>query len=216
MRRTKQDAQATREQLLEAAERLFLERGLARTSLQDIAQAAGVTRGAFYWHFTDKVALVQALIDRVDLPLEEASREAETLLAGAPLERLRLMARAPFELITRDPRARRVFTILLHRGEFVGELAPLARRHDEAMDDCIGRMRRCFEAAEAAGQLAPGIGSAVAATALLALVDGLLRLCTQGEAGGETDGSTAERLCREAPLAIDALITGLATQGLRA
>ncbi|MBP6903172.1 MAG: TetR family transcriptional regulator [Burkholderiaceae bacterium] len=216
MRRTKEDAQATREQLLEAAERLFLERGLVRTSLQDIAQAAGVTRGAFYWHFTDKVALVQALIDRVDLPLEQASREAETTLAHAPLERLRLMARAPFELIASDLRARRVFTILLHRGEFVGELAALARRHDEAMDDCIGRMQRCFEAAEAAGQLGPGISAAVAATALLALVDGLLRLCTQGEAGGETDGRTAERLCREAPLAIDALITGLAQHGRRA
>ena len=48
MRRTKEDAQQTRESLLDAAECLFAERGVSRTSLQDIAKAAGVTRGAVY------------------------------------------------------------------------------------------------------------------------------------------------------------------------
>ena len=41
-RRTKQDALATREALLDAAERMFEQRGVSRTSLNDIAQAAGV------------------------------------------------------------------------------------------------------------------------------------------------------------------------------
>ena len=41
MRRTKEDAQQTRESLLDAAERLFAERGVSRTSLQDIAKAQG-------------------------------------------------------------------------------------------------------------------------------------------------------------------------------
>ena len=45
-RRTKEDALATRTALLDAAERVFLQRGVSRTSLADIAQAAGVTRGA--------------------------------------------------------------------------------------------------------------------------------------------------------------------------
>ena len=46
VRRTKEDAQATRSALLDAAEHVFLQRGVSRTSLNDIAQAAGVTRGA--------------------------------------------------------------------------------------------------------------------------------------------------------------------------
>ena len=50
-RRTKQDAQATREALLDAAEHVFEQRGVARTSLNHIAEAAGLTRGAVYWHF---------------------------------------------------------------------------------------------------------------------------------------------------------------------
>ena len=50
-RRTKAEAQATRNALIDAAERLFDSQGVSRTSLQDIAQAAGATRGAIYWHF---------------------------------------------------------------------------------------------------------------------------------------------------------------------
>ena len=61
-RRTKADAQITRSALLDAAELLFDERGVSRTSLADIAQAAGTTRGAIYWHFADKAALFLSLI----------------------------------------------------------------------------------------------------------------------------------------------------------
>ena len=75
---TKQEAQITRERLLDAAERVFEARGVARTSLAEIAQAAGVTRGALYWHFKDKAALFNAMLDRVALPL---SAELEALLA---------------------------------------------------------------------------------------------------------------------------------------
>ena len=45
-RRTKAEAEQTREQILDAAEAVFLDRGVARASLAEIAQAAGVTRGA--------------------------------------------------------------------------------------------------------------------------------------------------------------------------
>ena len=62
-RRTKEDAQATRTALLDAAERVFQQRGVSRTSLNEIAQAAGVTRGALYWHFKDKAALFNAMME---------------------------------------------------------------------------------------------------------------------------------------------------------
>ena len=63
MRRTKEEALATRNGLLDAAERLFLEQGVAGTSLNDIAVAAGTTRGAIYWHFRDKADLFNAMMD---------------------------------------------------------------------------------------------------------------------------------------------------------
>jgi len=177
-RRTKEAALATRERLLDAAEHLFLTRGIGRTTLSDIAQAAGTTRGAVYWHFADKTSVVQALFERVDLPMEQALQAAEQQTETDPVERLRRLAREPFALMVREPRARAVFVILLHRAEFTGELDALNTRNDEALNDCTSRMRRLFEQAEAAGRLAPGVTPSAAAVSLLALVDGLMRLAT--------------------------------------
>ena len=50
-RRTKAEADETRTKLLDAAEEVFFEKGVSRTSLGDIAQRAGATRGAVSWHF---------------------------------------------------------------------------------------------------------------------------------------------------------------------
>ena len=54
MRKTKEEAQQTRCNLLAAALTVFYHRGVAHTSLDEIAKAAGVTRGALYWHFKNK------------------------------------------------------------------------------------------------------------------------------------------------------------------
>ena len=88
-RRTKEDAAATRNGLIDAAERVFCEKGVSRASLSDIASAAGATRGAIYWHFKDKVDLFNAMMDRVTLPLEEGCAQFSCLASGDPVGRLR-------------------------------------------------------------------------------------------------------------------------------
>ena len=92
-RRTKEDAAATRELLLDAAEREFCERGATRTSLAEVASAAGVTRGAVYWHFRDKSDLFSAMCARAKLPMEMLLERAGNTLQDDPrlnaaLERL--------------------------------------------------------------------------------------------------------------------------------
>ncbi len=57
VRKTKEEAMLTRQQLLNAAIEQFALRGVAETTLTDIADAAGVTRGAVYWHFRSKAEL---------------------------------------------------------------------------------------------------------------------------------------------------------------
>ena len=78
VRRTKEEAQETRAQILVAAEKAFFERGVARTTLADIATLAGVTRGAIYWHFSNKADLVQAMLDTLHEPLEEMAKASES------------------------------------------------------------------------------------------------------------------------------------------
>jgi len=62
-RKTKEDAQATREGVLIAALDLFSEKGYSRTTFSDIAKKISMTRGAVYWHFDNKPALLAAMVD---------------------------------------------------------------------------------------------------------------------------------------------------------
>lgn len=64
MRRTKEDAQLTKEHLLDTALEIFNQKGYSHTTPADIAFGADVTRGAFYHHFNDKDDLYQQLLSR--------------------------------------------------------------------------------------------------------------------------------------------------------
>ena len=65
MRKTKVEAQKTRNYLLKAALDTFYTRGVSRSSINEIAQTAGVTRGALYWHFKNKEDLFEGLFQQV-------------------------------------------------------------------------------------------------------------------------------------------------------
>jgi AcrR family transcriptional regulator len=69
---------ATRAALLDEATRLFAERGFAATSLEDVASACQVTRGAVYHHFAGKQALFEAVLD-----VQETKAVAEVIAAAA-------------------------------------------------------------------------------------------------------------------------------------
>ena len=64
MRKTKIEANKTRQHLLNAALEVFWREGVTRASLQAIAQQAGVTRGALYWHFKNKEDLFESMIEQ--------------------------------------------------------------------------------------------------------------------------------------------------------
>src|ERR671914_796764 len=102
-RRSKEDALATRNSLLDAAERGFLTQGVAGTSLNDIAVAAGTTRGAIYWHFKDKADLFNAMMDRVVLPLQGTIASVEQRGQDDPLPALRQALQQAFRQTVADP-----------------------------------------------------------------------------------------------------------------
>jgi AcrR family transcriptional regulator len=76
----------TRQRLLDEAERLFRERGYAATSLEQIAEAAEVTKGAIYGHFSSKEDLLLSAIESAPVPdygaaLNDQSRPLRERLA---------------------------------------------------------------------------------------------------------------------------------------
>jgi AcrR family transcriptional regulator len=90
-RSNRERTEQTRQTLMDAARRLFIEKGYAETATPDIVAAAGMTRGALYHHFEDKKALFRAVIEREAADVaEEIERRAKpetepraALLAGA-------------------------------------------------------------------------------------------------------------------------------------
>ncbi|XPE23014.1 TetR family transcriptional regulator [Shigella sonnei] len=56
-KRTKAEALKTRQELIETAIAQFAQHGVSKTTLNDIADTANVTRGAIYWHFENKTQL---------------------------------------------------------------------------------------------------------------------------------------------------------------
>ena len=68
--------QEKRRALLDAAYELFLERGTAKTSVEDITSRAKVAKGTFYLYFQDKGAVMQALLGRVSYQLLNNACEA--------------------------------------------------------------------------------------------------------------------------------------------
>lgn len=76
-------AQMTREAILDVAEGVFYEMGLSGTTLEEIARRANVSRGAIYWHFTNKIEVFEAVFERTasfyECWLEEAVNKATSL-----------------------------------------------------------------------------------------------------------------------------------------
>jgi len=174
VRRSKEDALATRNTLLDAAERVFLAQGVAGTSLNDIALAAGTTRGAIYWHFKDKADLFNAMMDRVTLPLESATRAAAE--AGeAPLHLVERSLVEALALTVNNPQVRRVFEVATLKVEYTSEMASVQERHLLARNQCVADFERALRlAARKAGVRLP-VPATIAAQGLHAMVSGLIQ-----------------------------------------
>jgi len=124
-RRTKDQSAQTRETILDAAEIEMEARGVAQTSLDRIARRAQVTRGAIYWHFSDKHALLEAMVGRTHLPMRDLRQCLSQHIPGnEPLWLLREMMRHGLERLGNDAQHRRVCHIVLHRCEIPEEGHP--------------------------------------------------------------------------------------------
>lgn len=173
-RHTKEEALATRHRLLDAAEVLFQAQGVSQTSLQQIAQQAGATRGAIYWHFKDKADLFNAMMERVTLPLEAAA-QATGRSEDDPLREVERVLVAALRLMTTDPQVRRVFEVATHKVEYTQEMRSVQQRHLDARNACVADFERALRLAARRQHVRLAVPAAVAAQGLHALVSGLIQ-----------------------------------------
>lgn len=177
MRRTREEAEKTREAIVEAALDCFHRHGIARSTLDQIAAAARVTKGAVYHHFEGKHAILHELREQVTLPLLDA---ADTSLlrdpAVAPLDRIERFLAGMLEGIQGNARQRQALAVMLFKCEYVDGL----ERELEGALRTNRRLRQVFETvyAEAAkdGTLVTGLSPKVSAMETAMFLSGLMRL----------------------------------------
>ena len=173
-RRTKDEANETRDAILNAAEKMFYARGVSRTTLEQIARAAGVTRGAVYWHFKDKLELCTVMTDRIFLPYEDMLKELVEQTADAPLQALKKACLHSLKMMASDKRRQNIVSILTLRCEYVEEMIGVMERRNQCKNRMLEASEKVFARAKKMKTLAPCWTPRKAALTLQALMTGLI------------------------------------------
>ncbi len=180
-RRTKEEAQRTRQQLLDAARVVFHRNGVARSTLEQVASEAGVSRGAIYWHFKNKAELFFALRTDVLTPLfEQMDATFQSDHYPNPLDALEVALKATFEALDNRPQLRQMLEIMVLRCESVAEFAAVRQEADRPSLEFLGRVEQIYREAAAGGYLCPAADPAALAWDTWAFVGGLLHALLAG------------------------------------
>jgi len=174
VRKTREEALATRDSIIDAAESVFYEKGVARASLEDIATAAGVTRGAIYWHFKDKAELFDAMMQRVMLPVEDLGDRADACSSEDPLLSLRNCAVGVLLRTAKDEGVQRIFEIANYKCEYVGDAAGVRERHIASQAECLKTIEAGFRECVKTGRVPASVNPRIAAIGAMSLVSGLI------------------------------------------
>lgn len=155
MRRTKEDAEKTRQKVLEAALKLFSQNGYSQTTFSMIARESGFSRGPIYWHFSNKNELYEAVIA---VSQEALSNLVEETLArpGSAAKNIDHFIQRWLALLVEDRWFRQSFEILLNKSELTSELAETLKRERGLTRSIIAMFTTLVERARQDGDLPPG------------------------------------------------------------
>lgn len=171
MRRTKAAAEQTRQQLLDAALRVFGRRGYDATTLDEIAREAAVTRGAIYWHFKGKPELYAALLAERQGP---AAATLAAILAAddPPAARLRALIARSLALLEEDAAYRATLELTLFKTGAAPDLAEGLAQKVAGLRGLRQSLAELVRAGQRRGELRADLDPEAAATTILSLING--------------------------------------------
>ncbi|MCE7886632.1 MAG: TetR family transcriptional regulator [Alphaproteobacteria bacterium PRO2] len=174
MRRAKEDAKKTREDILNAAVRFFSEKGVARTTLDEVAKAANVTRGAVYWHFENKTQIFEALHDRLHRPFIDMILDDLKKDHPEPVIQLRDLCTKILLDLEQDEQKRQALFLFLIKCDYSGDLAIYKDEHREKKAESMRLFKHYFEKAKRAGKLPPKANPELLAESTSCFMKGIL------------------------------------------
>ncbi len=187
VRKTKEDAAITRQRIISAARDMFLQKGVSRTSLEQIASQASVTRGAVYWHFQNKAELFHAMREEVYLPLID--RMDDTLLGNSddasidPLGRIRKHLESTIQILDNDPTTRATYEVMMTKCEYVDEFADVLQSILSNCSGLVHKMEQAYAKAQEIGQVGTQVTAAELAMDTHLFFSGLLHMWVKDTEG---------------------------------
>ncbi len=175
MRRTKEEAAATREKLLHSALVVFSAKGYSSARLEDIAQEAGVTRGAIYWHFNGKAELYNALVSEYS---SRGTAVVQKAISGGGTFRqiLRKIFISLLSSVEDDKDLRAIMEIALFKTELTKELKPGRQQQIEASRALLAGIAEAMRRGALAGELRKDLAPEEMARAFMAFQNGAIYL----------------------------------------
>ena len=178
MRRTKEDAEETRQKLLHSALEVFGEKGFAAPRLADIAAAAGLTRGAIYWHFKNKEELFLELIRSRINPFIQVVEEI-FVRRLSPLNALKaIVAEVPAALLNQDDLLANQ-KLIFFKKRAVGGFPQVESLMGDELAELKKRVVALIRKGQKAGELIAVKPEAVLVS-LMALIVGLAEMVVEG------------------------------------
>lgn len=173
VRRTKEEAQATRQSILDAAVCAFYKKGVAQATMEDIAESAGVTRGAVYWHFKNKQEIVGALHDEIHQPLSAILMEELAAAHPDPLKQLEKLYIRILKQIVTDEAKHRILSVFTTKCDYTGDLECFLERQTCQKQEAMNMITDRFEYAETQGLLRPGADPKLIALSSVCYISGI-------------------------------------------
>jgi len=185
VRKTKEDAQLTRQRIIDAAREVFLQRGVSKTSLEHIASQADVTRGAVYWHFKDKTEIFHALRNQVFLPLIDRMDDTLTLESkDDPLTQIEKSLSDTINELNKNIVMRQTYEITMIKCEYVDEFATVLEQIINNCSSITEKIQLAYERAKALNILASNLTPQALALDTHLFFSGLLHMWVK-----DVDGS---------------------------
>jgi TetR/AcrR family acrAB operon transcriptional repressor len=200
MRRTKEDALITRENILAAALKVFSQKGYSATRLEDIAQAAEVTRGAIYHHFGNKEELYKDLVTERSSGINQLAEET-VARGGTPLEILRRLLVSLFRYTEQDEEYRALLELHASKVEITEGLESITQETIKGRRQLATYFQELLKEGIQLGEIRPDLSLESAAFALVSFINGVGLLWIQDP--------QAYSLHRDAEPLVDVFLKGL-------
>lgn len=165
-----QQSEQTKQQIIEAATELFARKGFFGTSVSDLTQAVGLTKGALYYHFTDKDALFFAVIESVKNTWGEAVAKV-VIGSNNSLTQIEALFKKHAELLSKNEFMCFVMSHLMSEMESVNP--KYASVIEDVYEDLIHFAEKIISAGQAKGEIRSDVDSRLLSLNFVGILKGI-------------------------------------------